>query len=364
MITDQTQPLPATAEAAPLPRASVVIVNTNELHHLKQCLPTIAEQDYPDGEVIVVDNCSTDGSIDYLKREFPWVRVVRSPANLGYAGAGNLGFAHATGEYVAIMNPDTQVEPGWLRELVQALQHNPQAGLATPKILLMHDPTRLNTCGNDITLTGLTFCRGLDEPADQYMQPEVVSAVSGAAFVVKRHVMEQIGGFDDHFFIYFEETDLSLRAMLAGYTCLYVPTARIRHQYTFKFSPRKCFYQERNRYLALLKVFHWQTLLLLLPLFLLSECIVWGYVLLHGAAHIRGKIASYGWLIGNWWYVLQARRRAQAFRRVADHMLLARFHHRLNFARTAQRWQVLLLDHSINPLLRLIGQVLRARVTW
>jgi GT2 family glycosyltransferase len=347
-----------------LPKASVIIVNTNELHHLRRCLPSILRQCYPEYEVLVVDNASTDGSVDYLAQQFPQVLVIRNTANLGYAGANNVGFKHASGEYVAVLNPDTQVEPDWLKELVIALQADPWAGLATPKILVMDDSARINTCGNEITFTGLTFCRGLDQPAEKYNQLEIVAAVSGAAFVVKRSVLEQIGGFDGSFFIYYEDTDLSLRAMLAGYTCLYVPTSVVYHEYALRFSPHKCFLQERNRYFSLLKTLRWRTLIALLPMLLLSELIAWGYVLLRGPEHIRSKLRSYIWLIGNRRQILKARRRVQALRQVDDHVLLERFSHRLTFTQLANPWIATTLERIFNPLLLLLGRVIRVIVSW
>lgn len=347
-----------------LPKASVIIVNTNELHHLKKCLPSIFRQRYPDYEVLVVDNASTDGSVEYLEREFSRAKIIRNRANLGYAGASNVGFKQASGDYIAILNSDTQVEPDWLRELVIALQADLRAGLATPKILMMDDPARLNTCGNEITLTGLTFCRGLEQPAEKYNRLEIVSAVSGAAFAIKRSVLEQIGGFDETFFMYYEDTDLSLRAMLAGYTCLYVPTSVVYHQYAFRFSPYKCFLQERNRYFSLLKTLRWRTLITLLPMLLLSELIAWGYVLLRGPEHVRSKLRSYAWLIGNRRQILKARCRVQTLRRVDDRVLLDRFSHRLTFAQTVNPSIATMLERIFNPLLLLLGRMSRIIVTW
>ena len=102
----------------------------------------------------------------------------------------------------------------------------------------MDHPDRINACGNDVTFTGLTFCRGLDQPVAEYTSVERVAAVSGAAFVIRRKVLDEIGPFDESFFVYFEDTDLSLRALLAGHDCLVVPQAIVRHQYIFKLSPQ------------------------------------------------------------------------------------------------------------------------------
>ena len=346
------------------PNASVIIVNTNELHHLKRCLPAIARQHYENCQVLIIDNASVDGSLEYIAREFPWIEVIRNSSNLGYAGANNVGFQHATGDYIAVLNPDTEVEPGWLEELVDALQTNPVAGLATPRILMMDDPERINTCGNDITITGLTFCRGLDEPADRYDSLEIVSAVSGAAFVIKRAVLKEIGGFDESFFIYFEETDLSLRAALAGYHCVYVPSAVVLHSYDFRFSAKKCFLQERNRYYSLLKTLRWPTLVVMLPALLLSEAIAWSYAALQGPAHLRSKLRSYVWLLTNSGQIRKGRRQVQALRQVADRRVLEHFSSRINFTRTVNPRLAKLLTSVVNPVLYLLGRVSRAVVIW
>jgi len=347
-----------------LPNCSVVIVNLNGLHHLKRCLPSIFRQDYPEYEVIVVDNASTDGSIEFLAREFPQVMLVRNKENLGYTGANNVGFKHATGKYIAVLNPDTKVEPNWLEELVNALEEDHHAAMATPKILLMDYPEKINTCGNDITFTGLTFCRGLDQQADSYLETEIVSAVSGAAFVIKRCILDHIGGFDENLFMYYEETDLSLRAMLAGYKCLFVPKSIIYHQYVFRFPPGKCFYQERNRYYSLLKTLRWQTFIVLFPELLISEILAWGYVFLFGADHIQSKYRSWVWLIKNRDQILKARQSTQSLRQVDDKTLLNRFTYRLNFSQTTKPFLGRILELIINPLLFILGNISKVLTVW
>jgi len=347
-----------------MPKASIVIVNFNMLHNLKKCLPSILNQHFSDFEVILVDNASTDGSIEFLEREFPGVQIIRNEENLGYSGGNNVGFKYASGDYVAVLNPDTKLEPDWLLHIIMALDADPQAGLAASKILMMDNPTRINTCGLNITYTGLSFCRGLGEPADRYSKPEVIFGVSGSAFVIRRRVLEEIGGFDESFFMYYEDTDLSLRANLAGYKCLYVPSAVVYHQYLFKFSPQKCYMQERNRYFSLIKTFHWQTLILLIPTFFISEVLAWGYALLQGAEHLRSKYQSLAWLVANRGEVLAARNQVQRLRRVSDKTLLNRFCYRLSFTDTTHAWLAGILATLINPGVFLWGWVCRTLVFW
>jgi GT2 family glycosyltransferase len=346
------------------PVVSIIIVNTNEYHHLQCCLPSIAVQTYPNYEVVIVDNCSTDGSLEYVEREFPWMRIVRNQQNLGYAGANNVGFAHVVGHYIAVLNPDTRVEPDWLEVLVQALEDDPSVGLGTPKILLMDRPTHINACGNEITLTGLTFCRGLDEGAHNYLYREYISAVSGAAFVIRRSVLEEIGGFDETFFIYYEETDLCLRAMLAGYKVLYVPDSIVYHHYAFRFSAKKGFMQERNRYYSLLKTLQWRTLLALLPTLAIGELLAWGYALLKGPEHLWSKLRTYIWLFQNRAQILEARDRTQQLRRVKDQEIVSMFGHRLTFAQTANPRLIPILEMLFQPLVYILGNMSRRVIRW
>ncbi len=347
-----------------LPKASVIIVNTNELHDLTRCLPSVLDQDYGDYEVLVVDNASTDGSVGFIQREYPGVRLIRNADNLGYVGANNVGFEQGTGEYLVVLNPDTQVERDWLRELVLALEGHPAAGLATSRILMMGDPQRVNACGNEITFAGITVCRGLGQPADAFEHLEVVSAISGAAFAIKRSVLEEIGPFDEAFFMYYEDTDLSLRAALAGYECLYVPTSVVYHDYAFRFSAWKGFLQERNRLFSWLKNFRWGTLIALVPTLALAEILAWGYVLLQGRDHVRSKAQSYAWLIQNRATIVTARRETQARRKINDRDLLRLLSHRLSFAETTNRYLAVLLESIVQPFLWIWGGICRILVVW
>lgn len=303
---------------------SVVIVVYNAKEHLARCLDSMSRQTYPRIEIIVVDNASSDGGTAGLATRFPRVSLIQAGENLGYAAGNNLGFAHARGDYIAVLNPDTEAEPDWLAALVRALEGDPAAGLATSKILLFDRRDRINTCGNDVHYTGLAFCRGLERPAAEYTQPEVVPAVSGAAFLARRSLIERIGGFSERFFTYLEDTDLSWRAALSGFHCVFVPESRVYHHYTVRVGPVKMFYLERNRYLMLLQNCRFPTLLLLLPALLLAECVTWGYAALRGPRHIGAKLRAYWWVLGHRREIAAARRRVQRTRRVSDRAILSR----------------------------------------
>ena len=314
-----------------LPFVSIIIVNYNGGEYLNRCLASIRSQNYQEYEIILVDNASTDGSAEEAGQKFSGINLIRSDQNLGFGQANNLGAQKARGEYLAFLNPDTVVTQDWLLQLILTLEDVLDAGLATPKILLLSMPERINTCGNEIHFTGIPACRGWLSPADTLNKIEDVFSISGAAFVARRSVFEDVGGFDETFFLYAEDNDLSWRVQLAGYRCLYVPTAVVYHEYEAQFHPEKYFYLERNRYQMLLKNFRWRTLLLLLPALLFSEVVTWGYAILQGSDHIAAKLRSYRWILAHRKNILAARQQAQQLRRIADQQLLRRFTYKLSY---------------------------------
>ncbi|UCC63064.1 MAG: glycosyltransferase family 2 protein [Anaerolineae bacterium] len=342
---------------------SVIVVNHNGRAHLEACLRSLL-QDGRDYEIVLVDNASTDGSVAYVARAFPQVRLIRNETNQGFGRGNNAGARWARGEYLAFLNPDTIVEPEWLEALVRALEADPQAGLATAKILLLADGERINTCGNEVHCTGLTLCRGLGMGRDAFAARSEVGAVSGAAFAVRRQVFEALEGFDEPFFMYLEDTDLSWRARLAGYRCLYVPQSVVYHDYRLRFGPDKTYYLERNRYLMLLKSLRWRTLLVLLPALLLGEVVTWGFMLLRERRRLSNKLRAYAWIARHWDQIMASRRQTQALRRVKDRDLIAGCTHRLAFEQTGDGVIARAVHLVFDPLFFLCKQLALVLIRW
>jgi hypothetical protein len=351
-------------ERAVIPRASIIIVNYNGRQHLEGCLRSLLGGTDGADELIVVDNASTDGSAERVERRFPDVRVIRNRTNLGYGHGNNVGARRARGQFLVFLNPDTVVEPGWLEPLIKTLESDPHAGLATSRILLLSDPDRVNTCGNDVHLTGLTLCRGMGKERAAFTTQEQVSAVSGAAFAMRSELFEALGGFDTSFFMYMEDTDLSWRARLAGYGCLFVPQSVVYHDYALHFGPRKTFYQERNRYLMLLKSLRWPTLLLLLPALVLGEIVTWGYVLTREPGRMANKLRAYGWIARHWGRVMESRRQVQAQRRINDRDLIARCATRLAFEQTGSGFVTRLAHLAFDPLFYVLQRLALMVIRW
>ena len=236
-------------------RASVIIPNWNGAAHLPACLDALQQQTCAGFETIVVDNGSTDGSLDLLSERYPAVQVVALSRNQGYAGGCNAGFRVANGEILVILNNDTEVESTWLAEMLLALEQHPEAGMATPKVLLWDDPTRLHTTGDYVRTNGIPDTRGVWELDNgQFDDQTYVFGASGVAPAYRRAMLEDIGLFDADFQSYCEDVDLSWRAQLAGYRCVYAPRARLTHKVsaTGKGTIRS-FYVARNTIWTLVK---------------------------------------------------------------------------------------------------------------
>jgi GT2 family glycosyltransferase len=295
---------------------------------LPRCLDALAPTLGPDDELIVFDNASSDSSTEIARTR--GAVVMRAEKNLGYGGANNRAALSARGRYLVFLNQDTEVEPGWLDGLLAPLAEHP--GLATAKIVFIDRPDLIDACGNAVHVSGITVSRGHGAPASAFPDRERLGAISGAAFAIDRASWERLGGFDESFFMYFEDTDLSLRAALAGLPLWYVPESRIRHRHIPSFGPRKLYWLERNRWRTLLKLWSGTTLLALLPHLLLMELLVWGYALLGGGEAVRAKASAYGWLAQHAWIVLRARLDTQRLRAVTDRELLTQCKWRLDLS--------------------------------
>ncbi len=256
--------------------ASILIVTFNHRKYIEACISSIQSQDFPH-EIIVVDNCSSDGTVDYLRDIFPDVLIIESPINRGYGAGNNLGASFAKGDVLVILNPDTIAEKDWLKELVGPVYSNSHI-ITTPKILT-YDGARINTCGNINHFTGLTFTRGYNANPSDYSRVENVSGISGACFAIRRSDFLDLGGFDEDFFLYMEDSDLSWRAHLLDFKIIYIPTSIVFHDYFLKLNPEKLYHLEKGRYLILRKYLRWKEVFLCLPSFTLAEILTVSYSL-------------------------------------------------------------------------------------
>ena len=304
--------------------ASVVIPNWNGKELLGPCLESLYHQEYDDFETIVVDNGSTDGSAAFVRDNFPQVTIICFAENRGFSAAVNAGIAASSSAYIALLNNDTLVQPSWLKELVGALDGNAQVGSGASKILFFSDPTSVNSAGDEFSWFGVAYQRRLKRgDADLFSTPRFVFSACAAAAIYRRELFEKIGLFDESFFAYHEDVDLGFRSQLAGYRCLFVPTAIVHHQSraTSSRMPSRWFYlRERNKHFVVIKNVPGKLLLLCLPLVLIQELCslceaVWRG---HLGAYLKARRDIWNYLP----QMLRERRVIQTCRVVGDAYLL------------------------------------------
>ena len=215
------------------PSVSVVIVNFNGRALLMQCLRTLLDTDYPDYEIVVVDNASTDGSADEVKSCFgsnPKIKLVENRQNLGHAEGCNIGARRTNGHYIVFLDSDIEFEAAnWLWELVNVMENDDSIGLAQAKIVLAQDKRCLDYVCVAVDALG-TWAANYGSKEEKLKENFEILAASSGCCIVQRSVFNQVGSFDADYFIYDDDTDLSLRARLLGYKVLFVPSALVIHR--------------------------------------------------------------------------------------------------------------------------------------
>lgn len=233
------------------PLVSVIILTFDGIEYIDECLSSVLRQTYPNTEVIVIDNNSKDGTADLVEQQFPSVILARNSSNMGFAAGNNVGMRKARGAYVVLLNQDTRVDPHWIEELVNVAEQDERIGICASKLLSMNDPTIINDSGQLISPDLITWRRGIGEiDAGQYDHREEVFGASAAAAFYRKGMLNEIGLFDEDYFIMREGDELNLKAGFAGWKCVYVPTAIVYHIHsatTGLYSPLKLYYGERNR---------------------------------------------------------------------------------------------------------------------
>ena len=259
MATIQPQMVrkPESSEVRPTVTVAIPTLAADET--LAACLASLERQTLPGVEVIVVDN-SERRAVKPQGR----VRVISNDRNAGFGTAVNQAFRESAAPYLAVLNDDTIAHPDWLRALIRVMESSPEVGMCASEVRLAGDG-RLDSAGMLLCLDGSSKQRGHLEPPKSYSRSEEVLLPSCSAALYRRSMLEEIGLFDESFFLYCEDTDLGLRARWAGWKCLYVPDAVVEHRYSHsagKASSLKAFYVERNRLVLIVKNFPLPELLL------------------------------------------------------------------------------------------------------
>jgi len=310
------------------PLISIIVVTYNSRAHLAECLDSLCVlSPEPTHEVLVMDNASTDdGAViaETLAARHPQVRAFRGDANRGYAGGVNAALVHAQGRYIVVLNPDMVVTPNWLTPLMAFLESHPNAGAVNPLVVLQDDETHVNAAGQNVHVTGLGFNRGLGQPRARFAgaAPARVSGLQGGAFLIRRALLNQMGGWDESGFMYHEDVALSWLVQLMGYDLYCVPESVVSHAYHLSLYPEKLFLLERNRWAMLVTHLEPLTLWWLTPWLLVTEAMMWGYCLLRGSAFLRAKARSYAWVIEQKNSLVGRRAKVRSLRKRRDREVL------------------------------------------
>ncbi len=335
-----------------MPSVTVIIANWNGQAYLPACLEALSTQTYTDFEVLLVDNGSTDGSVDTLPVDWPGIRLVRLECNQGFAAANNHGAKLASGEWLAFLNNDAYPEPGWLAALVAATQEYPTSSVFASHILLVEPPDLLDSSGDIYHISGNAWHRGYHQPAQQFTPPagEVFSACAAAALYRKADFLAW-GGFDENYFAYMEDIDLGFRLRLMDLHTHYVPEAVVRHVGSATAGTESRFtvyHVHRNLVWCYVTNMPGGTVWLYLPIHLLTALIFLVYYIKHGLGkpYLQAKWdAALG--LGN---AISKRKHVQGKRKAKPGTVVARMDHGLFspflLGRSSKRLRQWMAEHA------------------
>ena len=210
-------------------KVSVIIPNYNGMQYVKRCLDSLMVQTLKDWEILFIDNGSADGSRELVEKEYPLVKVIALPENLGFCGAVNIGIHAATAPYVVLLNNDTEAEPEFLQELYDGIRRKPRAFSGGAMMLQFHDREKIDDAGNFYNALGWAFALGKGKPAADYNKERKIFSACGGAAIYRKDLLEELGYFDEEHFAYLEDMDIGYRAQIAGYENWYFPKAKVYH---------------------------------------------------------------------------------------------------------------------------------------
>ncbi len=345
-----------------------IIVCYNGAKFLPELFASLDKTIMPNGvefKTVVVDNASTDDSLSYLKT-LNNIHLIESKTNAGFAEGNNIGLRYALengANFVFLLNQDTVVDQNWLQEIMETAKKHPEAG-AIQSLLLLHNqdetaPKLINSWGNELHFLGFGFAGGLKK----LFKPDVLTAksityASGAAVLFRSEALKKIGLFDASYFLYHEDTDLSLRLRISGHDIILSPKSIIYHKY--KFGPNQITYYhlEKNRLRVLLEYYKWPTLLLILPFFIGYELGILLFALKSG--FFKAKIKSWWWVIKNFPLVIKKRQNIQSLRTISDLEFTKILRGDIEFVEVNNP----LLQYIVNPLGKIYWALIRSLIFW
>lgn len=267
------------------PLVSVIIVNWNGKRFLKDCLNSLLKTTYKNIEIVLVDNASTDSSVEYIKRSFPLVKIIKNRTNLGVSAGHDIGFKNTRGEAILLLNSDTIIEDNVVGKLVKSLYADKNIGAVQPKLVIYPGEHLIDSVGCFFLANGDLYHYGREkDPNDpKYNKTMEIFSTKGACMLIRREVLERTGLFDRDFYAYFEDTDLCIRIWLSGYKIIYIPSATVYHKggggAKQMMHSYILYHSYKNRIYTYLKNFSFKYIIKTIPLtFLLYQVAFFGYL--------------------------------------------------------------------------------------
>ena len=255
-------------------KVTIIIPNYNGKHFMEPCLASLNEQTCRDFKILIVDNASTDGSLEYMEQTYPDIEVLALDSNYGFSRAVNEGIRHADTPYVILLNNDTTVDSRYVEEMLRAIEVSDRIFSVSSKMIQMYHPDLIDSAGDLYTLMGWGVCRGAGRPVSNYTEDDTVFTACAGAAIYRRSVFDKIGFFDESHFAYLEDLDIGYRARIYGYENRYEPKAAVLHYGSAstgsRYNPRKTLLASANSIYVIGKNMPLLQCILNLPFFLLG----------------------------------------------------------------------------------------------
>ncbi|MFH1047663.1 MAG: glycosyltransferase family 2 protein [Patescibacteria group bacterium] len=343
-------------------KVTIIVLTYNSSKYLDECFGTLKKINQGDlaVEIVAVDNASSDGTVEQIRRRWPGIRVVETGSNLGFAGGNNIAMRAAIesgSDYVYLLNHDTEVQTDFLLEAVRIMETSVDIG-AVQSLLLLHPEKELvNSAGNAIHFLGFGYCRSYRLPVEKISRtdwPDIAYA-SGAGVLLRSSALRQVGLFDERLFMYHEDLDLGWRLRLAGYRSVLAPKSVVWHKYEFSRSIGKYYFMERNRYIVLFKNLKLWSLIVLAPSLIMSEFFLSLAAVRGGWWSKKFRALMYFLSPSAWRHIILERERVAGFRKIGDREAMKLFTYEIR----DQEGISLFTLWVANPLMNIVWRTIR-----
>ncbi|MBU1164112.1 glycosyltransferase family 2 protein [Patescibacteria group bacterium] len=345
-------------------KVAIIILVYNGRQFLPDCLSSLTKITYPKDQyqIIVVDNASTDDSVNYIVKNYQNVKLIKNSENYGFAQGNNIGIQYAIDkgyDYIYLLNQDTVVDPNFLDQVVKLAENSPKTAIIQSKLLYYNDKTIINSRGNVIHFLGFGWADGnLEE--DNACDVKEINYASGACMLIKITILKEIGLLDKDLFCYHEDLELCWRAKIFGYKIMLAAKSVVFHKYEFSRSITKYYYMERNRYMVMLQYYKWPTLFLIGPAMDIMEIGLFLFSIKSG--WWKEKIKVYKYLLNgkNLEKIFLKRRKIQSMRRVGDREMVRHFAGKIEH----QEIKNPIIDYLVNPFFNFYWQIIKRIIWW